>query len=115
MKEPVHDPRIITSPWVVREGQSSLRHYVTEFLLVCQARNLAAGSLMFYRQKLYPFVEWLECQGVSYPEDVKASHLRRYLVHLQDSNHTPGGQHAYYRAVRAFFNWLRPAREAQDE
>jgi site-specific recombinase XerD len=28
------------------------------------------------------------------------------MVSLQQAGHTPGGQHAFFRAVRAFLNWL---------
>ena len=96
---------------VESEGPSALSLLLSEFILDRQAGNLTEGSLSFYRQKLTPFLDYLASQGITGPDQVKPTHLRRFLLTLQETGHTPGGQHAYYRAIQAFFNWL----EQEDE
>jgi site-specific recombinase XerD len=76
------------------------------FLLDCQSRNLSSGSLRFYRQKLEPLLTFLLALGITDAAQVEPSHLRQWLLHLQDSGHNPGGQHGHFRAARAFFAWL---------
>ena len=70
-----------------------------EFLLDRQARNTAPGSLKFYRQKLTPFLEYLEDLGIDEPGQVTARDIRYFLVQLQETDHTAGGQHAFFRAI----------------
>jgi site-specific recombinase XerC len=79
---------------------------VQSFLLDAQARNLTAGTLRFYTQKLYPLVDYLETMDIQEAEQVSAVHLRQWLVHLQSAGHNPGGVHGFYRAAKAFFTWL---------
>ncbi len=85
---------------------SSLSLDLQAFLLDAQARNLAPGSVRFYRQKLKPLVAFLEGCGVRHTEDVQVGHLRQWLVRLQQAGHTPGGVHAFYRSAKAWFSWL---------
>lgn len=99
-----HTPR---TPLKVLEGRkpSPLALTVQEFLLDRQARNASPGTLRFYRQKLEPFLTFLSDQGVTRPDQVTAGHVRRFLVWLQETGHNPGGQHGYFRAVKAFLRW----------
>ena len=99
-------PRVVES-----EGPSTMSLLLSEFILDRQAGNLTEGSLNFYRQKLTPFLDYLTGQGITEPDHVQPTHLRRFLLMLQETDHNPGGQHAYFRAIRAFFNWL----EQEDE
>ena len=84
-----------------------------EFLLDRQARNASPGSLTFYRQKLTPFLDYLEAQSITDPDQATAKQVRYFLVALQETGHTAGGQHAYFRAIRAFFNWLEQEGEIE--
>lgn len=88
------------------ERVSPLTLVLREFLLDRQARNVAPGTLRFYRQKLTPLIDYLTGIGITQANDVQPTHLRHFLVMLQNTGHTSGGQHAYFRAMRAFFRWL---------
>jgi len=79
---------------------------VQAFLLDAQARNLAPGTLRYYSQKLYPLIAYLSGLGIQQTERVTSTHLRHWLVYLQDTGHNPGGVHGFYRAAKAFFSWL---------
>jgi integrase/recombinase XerD len=85
---------------------SSLALELEGFLLDCRSRNLAGGTLRFYEQKLHPLLAWLEQRRVMAADEIKALHLRAWLVELTSTGHTPGGVHAFYRAAKAFCTWL---------
>ena len=75
------------------------------FLMDREAANLSPRTLRFYEQKVSKFLCHLAEQGVKRAEDISPNHVRRFLVALH-SNHSPGGVHAYYRAIKAFCRWL---------
>jgi site-specific recombinase XerD len=87
-------------------NSSRLSLDVQAFLLDAQARNVSPGTLRFYSQKLYPLIAYLEQLKLREAEEVTASHLRLWLVHLQQTGHNPGGVHGFYRAAKALFMWL---------
>jgi site-specific recombinase XerD len=79
---------------------------VDAFLLDARARNLATGTLRFYTQKLTPLLAYLESLGLQSADGVAATHLRTWLLHLQETGHNAGGVHGFYRAAKVFFTWL---------
>ncbi|MEN6480117.1 MAG: tyrosine-type recombinase/integrase [Anaerolineales bacterium] len=85
---------------------SALTLELEGFLLDCRSRNLAAGTLRFYEQKLRPMLAWLEQHGITSPDEIKPLHIRAWIVELADGAHSAGGVHAYYRAAKAFCSWL---------
>src|SRR5215204_5561374 len=85
----------------ISENQQCL----ADFLLDVRAANRAAGTLQFYRQKLDPFLAFLAGQNVTTPQQISPALIRRFLVDLRP-NRTPGGVHAYWRAMRAFMRFL---------
>ncbi len=87
-------------------NSSRLNLDVQAFLLDAQARNVSSGTLRFYSQKLYPLVAYLDSLDLRDATEVTASHLRLWLVQLQQTGHNPGGVHGFYRAAKAFFTWL---------
>lgn len=74
----------------------------------------------FYAIYLRHFLMWTQENRVpQIPALITRTHIRSFLAYLQStvnrwgSDHprarkqiTPGGRHAYYRALKAFFNWL---------
>lgn len=79
---------------------------LADFLLDVQAANRASGTLQFYREKLTAFLEFLAEQGISTPQAITPQSIRSFLISLQP-NHTTGGIHAYWRAMRAFLRFLQ--------
>ena len=84
---------------------SEIASCLDDFLLDVEAANRADGTLRFYRQKLEGFLKFLAEQGVTTPDAITPPVLRRFLILLQ-KNHTSGGVHAYWRAIRAFVRFL---------
>jgi site-specific recombinase XerD len=105
MSSPKRTLRIITLP--KQDSRFSLLSLLLqEFLLDRQVANASAGTLRFYQQKLEPFLDYLTSHGITAPDELTAGHLRCFMLSLQQAGHTPGGQHAFFRAIRAFLYWL---------
>lgn len=78
---------------------------VSEFLLDRQARNFTPSTLRWYRRCLALLGDFLRAQGVAQVEEVEPTHVRRFLVHLAEQGHTPGGVVTVFTGVRAFLRW----------
>ena len=83
---------------------SGLARDLRGFLVDRQARGLSPRTIQFYQDELNRLSEFLEGMNIAHVEHVKASHLRSYLLHLGETRN-PGGIHAAYRAMKAFFRW----------
>lgn len=99
--------------WLTANNQPSLRLLphseldaeLQEFTIDRQARNLAPKTLLWYDQSLAHFRAFCMAEGVSSLAQVRPSHLRRFLVHLQERGHNPGGVRNIWGAVKALLNW----------
>lgn len=90
---------------------SDLLNWVDAFLFDRRSSRLSERTLQYYRDSLTNFLKYCTSQMVSEIEQVDALLIRKYLLHLEVS-HNPGGVHAKYRAVKAFFRWYE--REIDD-
>ncbi len=90
---------------VVREVQG--------FLIDRQARGLAAGTVRFYEQKLVHLTRFMAGLGLTEVEQLTPRHLRQLLLAF-GQEHSAGGTHALYRAVKAFLNWYADEAEPED-
>lgn len=77
---------------------------VNAFLLDCEARNLARGTLRFYWQRLSVFLTYLEGEHITDPERITAAHIRRFVASY--SGHSPYYQHQFARTIKTFCFWL---------
>ncbi len=75
------------------------------FLINRQAAGLSRHTLKFYRQFLDPFIKYCSANSLTLIQDISPDYLRRYFLTFSEA-HNPGGVHAAYRTLRAFFRWL---------
>ena len=54
----------------------------TDFILSRQAMNCTPVTMSFYRFTAGKFLEWIESQGVTDPQEVSARHVRQFLAEL---------------------------------
>ena len=87
--------------------QTDLLAAVRAFLLDCQARRLSPRTIKRYGEELHYLRTWLESHGVQQVIAITATHLRAYLVYLQESGRNPGGQHIAFRVMRTFLRWYQ--------
>jgi site-specific recombinase XerD len=79
--------------------------WVDAFLRDRRARNLTAGTVKFYQEKLQPFTNYCEAHAVKQISQITSTLIREFLLHLDDRGNNPGGIHACYRSLKAFLNW----------
>lgn len=77
-------------------------HDLAEFVLDRRARNLAPKTLLWYTHCLGI---WHSYANVQTTQDISPALVRRFLLHLAERGHNPGGVSHIYRAVKAFLNW----------
>ena len=77
---------------------------VNAFLLDCEARNLTAGTLRFYWQRLAHFLAFLDGNGITDPANITPATLRTFIASFSD--HSPYYQHQHARAVKTFCGWM---------
>ena len=73
------------------------------FLVDRQAGCLSRHTLKFYRQFLYPFIEHCHANSLNFIREITPDILRRFFLSFSET-HNPGGVHAVYRTLRAFFH-----------
>jgi integrase/recombinase XerD len=82
--------------------ETHLLTWLEAFLIDRKAQGLASRTVEFYQLKLQNFSSYCETLAISYIDQIDPNTLRRFLLHLEDTGHNPGGIHAHYRALRAF-------------
>ena len=75
------------------------------FLTDRKAGGLTASTVEFYAIRLRQFAAYCDAQAVTQVQEITPDYLRRYLLLLAET-HNPGGVHAAFRTLRAFFRWL---------
>jgi site-specific recombinase XerD len=90
-----------------------LLNWLEAFLIDRKAEGVAEGTLRFYRQKIKLFSDYCDAMSVKQIGQITPSFLRQYLLYLEESGHNPGGRHAAFRTVRAFFLWYEDEVEPQ--
>jgi integrase/recombinase XerD len=95
---------------------------VETFLTARRAEGLSASTLKFYDIRLKVFLSFCEAHQVTQLQDVTPDLLRRFMLKLAET-HNPGGQHVFYRSVRAFLRfveseevllgWVSPTRKVK--
>jgi len=75
------------------------------FLLSCKVDELSPATIKDYDQKIGAFVNHCSELKISRPGDVHVSHVRLFLLNLQQRCN-PNSVHDYYGCVKRFFNWL---------
>lgn len=82
-----------------------LSRAISEFLIDRQARNQSAETLRWYRRCTGLLAEFLRAQDVQRVEDVTATHIRGFIVHLGERGHNIGGVVTVFSGAKAFLRW----------
>jgi site-specific recombinase XerD len=83
------------------------------FLTARKAEGVSRGTLHYYREKITVFLAFCEAQAITQIQDVTPDLLRRFMLKLAET-HNPGGQHGFYRAVRAFLRFVEAEEVSPD-
>ena len=94
--------------------QSPLGMDVRAFLLDAQARRLSRRTVGVYARELLLLCRHLEQQEINQVQAIETTHLRSYLLHLEQTGHTVGGQHLAYRVMKTFLRWYQAEEEPEN-
>jgi site-specific recombinase XerD len=87
---------------------------IESFLIYRRASGCAKGTIEFYKRYLKHFSAHCEHHAITLLQDISVDFLRQYLL-LYSESHNPGGVHAIFRTLRAFFRWLEFEEVMPDE
>jgi integrase/recombinase XerD len=83
----------------------ALRDAYTDFILSRQAMNCTPVTMTFYRFTAGKFLEWIERQGVTGPEQVSARDARSYLASLAEMGRADTTMHDHARAIKTLLRF----------
>lgn len=85
--------------------QRTLQGQLKVFLLSCKVEELSPFTIQNYEQKLRVFIRFLTDLQITEPEQVTTTHIRLFLLKLQDTCQRVS-VYNNYRAIRRFFTWM---------
>lgn len=83
----------------------SLLDWANGFIFDRKAQGLSDGTVRFYINKITKFTKYYTTRGLQDIDEITPKLIRDYLMWLETDDHTPGGVHAYYRALKTFLKW----------
>ena len=86
-------------------AQNTLLGQLSAFFLCCKVDELLPKTLDDYESKLRVFVRFCSSIGVETAENVNATHVRLFLLDLQQRC-SPVSVGDYYHCVKRFFDWI---------
>jgi site-specific recombinase XerD len=82
--------------------------WIEAFVLDRRVQGMAAGTIHFYQSKLKLFTNFLDQFDRPFTMgEISPNLIRAFLLHLEETDHNPGGRNAAYRALRAFVYFWR--------
>lgn len=79
--------------------------WIEQFLVDRRAQNLSKNTVLWYRDRINRLLEYCETQAITQISQLTPDAIRRFMLWLESTGHNAGGQHACYRALRAFLSW----------
>lgn len=84
---------------------TELEEAFTNYLLSCRIESKSVLTIETYQIRLGQFIKYTKQQHILRPGSVTAYHIRLFLLSLQERKLEPATLNAFYRTIRAFFNW----------
>jgi site-specific recombinase XerD len=70
---------------------AELLNWMEAFLISGQTTGLSKNTIQFYKEGLQSFMRFCSQIEVDSIYDVTAIEIRKYLLHLENTGHNPGG------------------------
>lgn len=86
-------------------ASAALRDAYTDFLLSRQAMNCTPVTMVFYRFTAGKFLEWIERQGLTAPDEVTARYVRQYLAGLANLGRADTTMHDHARGIKTLLRF----------
>jgi integrase/recombinase XerD len=89
-----------------RHQPSPIKESYLDFLLSRQAMLCTPRTLKFYKDTLTKFLDWLEKENISEPEQITAKHIREFLASYAERGCKDSYVHTYARNIKTFMRFL---------
>ncbi|OGR74291.1 MAG: hypothetical protein A2089_03890 [Elusimicrobia bacterium GWD2_63_28] len=99
-------PLLVKSNPVPGQSGTSLNTLLEAFILRCKAKSLSNGSIRWYKDKLKPFIAFLEGLKVKDARSITPTQIRAYFEHLQAEGLCSGTIYRAYTGLGTFFTFL---------
>lgn len=83
-----------------------LKDCYEEFIYDCECRHLAEGTIRNYKAEIRFLVDFLADNGIYDVDDVKPSHIRKFMKSKQDAGCKPGYVNDLLKACKTMFSYL---------
>lgn len=87
------------------ENEYKIVEFIEQFYMTLKSNDRSPDTITFYREKLTVWLNWLNTKGITFLPELKPFQIREFLTEYKE-NHSIGGTHAYYRAIKSYLNWL---------
>lgn len=94
------------NPGIPITSITELRLLVGDFLSERRARGLTDSTIKYYRDKMEMFLRYCEARNVGTMAELNTAFLRAYINEMA-ATHSPGGNHALFRALHAYLTWYQ--------
>lgn len=105
-----HSPTILSQSWAMPtldpRLKTELHQLLSTFLLSCKVEDKSPRTLEAYSDRVGAFIRFLTAQNIELISQITSSHVRYFMLSLQERRVAPSTANAYYRAINRFFNWL---------
>lgn len=76
-----------------------------EFCFHCQCRNLSPKTIQNYSKQIDYLFRFLENKEITDIENVRPTHIKEFLIHMQKTKHTPNYINDLLKAYKVFFRY----------
>ena len=87
------------------ENEYKIDEFTDQFYMTLKSNERSVCTVKFYREKLGLWLNWLNARNIIFLTELKPILIRSFLSEYKE-NHTVGGTHAYYRAIKSYLNWI---------
>ncbi len=92
----------------------NLQKWIDVFLLDRRSQNNAKGTIDFYKCKLQVFYNFCQKVKIEKVLQIEPSHIRNFLIFLQENGHNSGGVHSFFRSIKVFLRWFENEYEPEN-
>jgi hypothetical protein len=78
----------------------SALEWVEAFIIDRKSRGLSPNTIIFYQKKMKKFLKYCEINQIFDIQGVRASHIRKFLLWLEDRGHNRGGRATFNNCIR---------------
>lgn len=84
---------------------SPLQLSYDSFILSLQAARRSPRTIEYYREKLYPFIVWLEAHSISQVSQITPEHIRTFLLEREQAGRSALTIHHHAATIKAWLNF----------